>query len=83
MIEVKKLYYFVELDNGTQRIISKKQYEKKHKEFEALCWDFDEYSQNIINLEKTEGFIQYENCKKFYNNDFYIILGYGQREIYK
>lgn len=83
MAEVKKIFYFVELQDGTQRIISKKEYDKKYNEFLYMCWDFDEYSQNIVNLEKTEGYTQYENCVKFYNNDFCIVLGYGQREIYK
>lgn len=76
---VKRLGYFVELDNGTQRHISEEKYREILKEYEDLGWDRDEFSCNFL---VTELFTQYDNCITFYMNDSSKTIGYCQREIH-
>ena len=78
MITVKKLYYFMEINDGTRIDLDEQRYNAKIKEYEALAWDYDEYSRNFIT---TDSYTQYENCTNFYSNDFMVTIGYGQREI--
>ena len=77
-MKVKRLYYFIE-KFGIEEKISEQEYFQKCKKYEKLCWDTDEFSRNFIN---NKDYVQYENCITFYNNDGYITLGYGQKEIY-
>lgn len=78
-MKVKRLYYFIELQDGTERKVSEAEFIRKCNEYEALSWDRDEFSRNFIN---TESYVQYENCISFYLSDSSITLGYGQREIH-
>lgn len=76
---IKRPYYFVELDNGTTRKISEREYLRKRDEYIALAWDYEEYSCNFIN---TPEFVQYDNYTTFYMKDDSFTIGYCQREIY-
>lgn len=78
-IKVKKICYFIELNNGTTRKISEKEYNRKKEYFTRKSWDFDEFSRNFVNMPD---FVQYDNCITFYDRDFSVTLGYTQREIY-
>lgn len=79
VIKVKKICYFIELNNGTTRKISEKEYNRKKEYFARKSWDCVEFSKNFVNVP---GFVQYDNCITFYDRDFSVTLGYTQREIY-
>lgn len=78
-IKVKRICYFIELNDGTTRTISEKEYNRKREYYARKSWDFDEFSRNFVN---TEFYVQYDNCITYYDCDFSITIGYTQREIY-
>lgn len=81
---VKKMYYFVELANGTEHTISEEQYNNLREEYESLGWDYDEFSRDFLwSAINDTHYVQYENCIRFYLNENTKTIGYCQREIHQ